>query len=61
MTLELGGTLSGEHGIGFAKAPYLRAETGEVGYKMGQDIKSVLDPAGIMNPGKMFNYEGKMH
>ncbi|MBP2641912.1 MAG: ldh [Firmicutes bacterium] len=61
VTLELGGTLSGEHGIGFAKAPYLKAETGPVGYKMGQDVKAVLDPAGIMNPGKMFNYEGALH
>jgi len=61
VTLELGGTLSGEHGIGFAKAPYLRAEMGPVGYKMGQDVKSVVDPANIMNPGKMFNYEGALH
>jgi glycolate oxidase len=61
VTLQLGGTLSGEHGIGYAKAPFLRAETGEVGYKMGQDIKAVIDPAGIMNPGKMFNYEGELH
>ena len=61
VTLEQGGTLSGEHGIGCAKAPYLRAETGEVGYKLGQQIKAVLDPKGIMNPGKMFNYEGALH
>ena len=61
VTLQLGGTLSGEHGIGYAKAPFLRAETGEVGYRMGQDIKAVIDPAGIMNPGKMFNYEGELH
>ena len=61
VTLELGGTLSGEHGIGFAKAPYLRAEVGPVGYRLGQDVKAVIDPANIMNPGKMFNYEGKLH
>lgn len=61
VTLELGGTLSGEHGIGFAKAPFLRAETGIVGYQFGRDIKMLLDPAGIMNPGKMFFYEGKLH
>jgi len=61
LTLELGGTLSGEHGIGLTKAPYLKAETGEIGYKLGQDIKLVIDPAGIMNPGKMFFYEGKLH
>lgn len=61
VTLELGGTLSGEHGIGSAKAPYLLAEMGPVGHKLGKDIKAALDPQGIMNPGKMFNYEGAAH
>ncbi len=61
VTLDLGGTLSGEHGIGYAKAPYLRAETGETGYRLGQEIKHVIDPLGIMNPGKMFTYEGELH
>jgi len=61
ITLELGGTLSGEHGIGVGKAPFLKAEAGEIGYKLGQDIKQVVDPAGIMNPGKMFFYEGKLY
>lgn len=61
MTLALGGTLSGEHGIGSAKAPYLKAEMGPVGYKLGQDIQSAMDPKGIMNPGKMFKYEGELH
>ncbi|HML33072.1 FAD-binding oxidoreductase [Sporomusa sphaeroides] len=61
ITLELGGTLSGEHGIGFAKAPFLRAEAGETGYQMGREVKTILDPSGIMNPGKMFFYEGKLH
>ena len=61
VTLELGGTLSGEHGIGFAKAPYLLAETGEVGFKLGQEVKTAIDPKGIMNPGKLFFYEGEQH
>ncbi|MBP1763882.1 MAG: putative FAD-linked oxidoreductase [Firmicutes bacterium] len=61
VTLELEGTLSGEHGIGFAKAPFLKREAGEVGYRLGQDIKRIIDPAGILNPGKMFFYEGKLH
>lgn len=61
VTLELGGTLSGEHGIGSAKAPYLLAEMGPVGHKLSKDIKAALDPQGIMNPGKMFNYEGAAH
>lgn len=61
ITLELGGTLSGEHGIGFAKAPFLRAETGAVGYQIGRDIKTLFDPGNILNPGKMFFFEGKLH
>ena len=61
VTLELGGTLSGEHGIGFTKAPYLRAETGEIGFKLGREIKETVDPLGYMNPGKLFFYEGEHH
>ncbi|XFO69541.1 putative FAD-linked oxidoreductase [Sporomusa silvacetica DSM 10669] len=60
-TLKLGGTLSGEHGIGFAKAPYLRAETGEIGFKLGREIKDTVDPKGFVNPGKLFFYEGELH
>ena len=61
VTLELGGTLSGEHGIGCAKASYLRAAVGATGYRLGQKVKATIDPQGIMNPGKMFNYEGELH
>lgn len=52
--VELGGTLSGEHGIGTMKAPYLKLETGEAGYQVMQSIKSALDPNNILNPGKIF-------
>jgi len=53
--LELGGTLSGEHGIGYMKAPFLKWETGETGFAVGQKIKQVIDREGILNPGKMFD------
>ena len=53
--LELGGTLSGEHGIGYMKAPFLRWETGETGFDIGRKIKMALDPDGLMNPGKLFD------
>lgn len=52
--VELGGTLSGEHGIGTMKAPYLKLETGDVGYKVMYAIKKALDPQNILNPGKIF-------
>jgi D-lactate dehydrogenase (cytochrome) len=50
--LELGGTISGEHGIGCGKLGYMAAEHGAAWDVMGQ-IKHALDPAGLMNPGKM--------
>ena len=54
VAIELGGTISGEHGIGYVKAPYLdMAVTGATIDTMRQ-IKRALDPNGILNPGKMF-------
>jgi glycolate oxidase len=53
--LDLGGTLSGEHGIGYMKAPFLKWETGETGFAVGQKLKKIVDPDGLLNPGKLFN------
>ncbi len=55
--VELGGTLSGEHGIGIMKAPYLKLETGDTGYDVMLAIKKALDPNNILNPGKIFGSE----
>jgi glycolate oxidase len=52
--LDLGGTISGEHGIGVDKMPFLKLEIGKVGYEVMKRLKESLDPKGIMNPGKMF-------
>ncbi len=52
--LELGGTVSGEHGIGVTKAPFLKREHGKKSVEVMKKIKNALDPTGIMNPGKMF-------
>ncbi|WP_309081587.1 FAD-linked oxidase C-terminal domain-containing protein [Zhihengliuella sp.] len=54
MALELGGTLSGEHGIGLLKRAWLRDELGEAQFDLQRRIKQVFDPAGILNPGKVF-------
>jgi glycolate oxidase len=52
--LELGGTLSGEHGIGITKSSFLQWEIGPEGYDVMRRIKAALDPLNILNPGKMF-------
>ena len=53
-TIELGGTLSGEHGIGVSKAQYLGIEQSEDLITLQRDIKRVFDPKGLLNPGKIF-------
>ncbi|MBN1314273.1 MAG: FAD-binding protein [Anaerolineales bacterium] len=50
--VELGGTLSGEHGVGTLKLPYLQSAVGDVSIDVQQSIKRALDPHGILNPGK---------
>lgn len=51
--LALGGTLSGEHGIGLAKSKYMKNECGIASIEYSRRMKSVLDPKGILNPGKI--------
>jgi len=58
-TLELGGTLSGEHGIGITKAPYLPMELNSASIAYMKTIKRALDPNNILNPGKIFLEEPK--
>ncbi len=53
--LALGGTLSGEHGIGVEKAPFLKWETGAGGMAAMRSIKQALDPGNILNPLKIFD------
>jgi glycolate oxidase len=53
-SIDLGGTISGEHGIGVDKMPFLKLEIGKAGYEIMKRMKDSLDPGGIMNPGKMF-------
>jgi glycolate oxidase len=53
-TVGLGGTLSGEHGIGVTKAAYLPLEQSADLIALQQDLKRVFDPSGLLNPGKIF-------
>jgi glycolate oxidase len=52
--LALGGTLSGEHGVGVLKQPYLERALGPISMAIQRSIKQALDPKNILNPGKMF-------
>jgi len=52
--LDLGGTLSGEHGIGLVKQKYMQWEFGDEGLALMRAIKKAIDPNNILNPGKMF-------
>jgi FAD/FMN-containing dehydrogenases len=54
VAVKLGGTISGEHGIGYVKAPYLEMALGEATMDAMKRIKRALDPNGVLNPGKMF-------
>lgn len=58
VAVELGGTLSGEHGIGLLKAPYMEMELGVEGLLLMKKIKEAWDPNNILNPGKIFPTPG---
>ncbi|MDR6999892.1 glycolate oxidase subunit GlcD [Neobacillus niacini] len=57
--VELGGTITGEHGVGVMKAPYLELKLGETGIAAMRAIKATFDPNNIMNPGKVFAKESR--
>ena len=58
LTCSLRGTLTGEHGIGLAKAPYMRFEHDPVALERMRAIKRLFDPNHILNPGKLALEEG---
>ncbi|XP_063810905.1 probable D-lactate dehydrogenase, mitochondrial [Pseudophryne corroboree] len=51
--LDLGGTCTGEHGIGIGKRALLQEEVGDIGLMAMRQIKAALDPKNLMNPGKV--------
>lgn len=54
-TIRLGGTVTGEHGVGLAKKAFVKRQLGEGSYELMRSIKRALDPAGLLNPGKIFD------
>lgn len=54
LALDMGGTISGEHGLGFTKKHYLERQVGTVQVELMKGIKKIFDPNQIMNPGKIF-------
>lgn len=54
-TVSLGGTITGEHGVGLAKKGFLKQQFGRVSYDLLKLVKKALDPAGLLNPGKIFD------
>src|SRR5690625_2413275 len=55
--VDLGGTITGEHGVGAMKLPYLHVKVGKAGIDVMRNIKLAIDPNYIMNPGKIFTRE----
>ena len=51
--MDLGGTITGEHGVGAAKRGYLQARLGADQMALLRRLKAAFDPAGILNPGKL--------
>jgi glycolate oxidase len=54
LTVAMGGTITGEHGVGYAKREYLPLEQSEPLLRLQARLKGLLDPSGLLNPGKIF-------
>ncbi|MBL4575786.1 MAG: glycolate oxidase subunit GlcD, partial [Opitutaceae bacterium] len=54
-TIEMGGTITGEHGVGLAKKAYLKQQYKDYSYDLLKQVKQTLDPKNILNPGKIFD------
>jgi len=53
--ISLGGTITGEHGVGLAKKPFLPGQVGNIGIEIMRQVRKSFDPNGILNPGKIFD------
>ena len=54
-TIALGGTITGEHGVGLAKKMFLRQQFGDASFELLRLVKKALDPNALLNPGKIFD------
>ena len=54
-TIRVGGTITGEHGIGLAKKEFLPKFAGDAQMRVMRELRHILDPNGILNPGKIFD------
>jgi glycolate oxidase len=54
LTVQLGGTITGEHGVGYAKREYLALEQPPELIDLQRELKRFFDPSGFLNPGKLF-------
>ena len=54
---SMGGTITGEHGIGITKAPFLEIEISKPAIELMVRLKKAFDPKGILNPGKIFPFD----
>lgn len=61
VTRDFDGSLKAEHGTGRAIAPYVRLEWGDTVYEVMREIKALLDPYGVLNPGVMFDEDPNAH
>ena len=55
IAVDMGGTITGEHGVGLEKKPFVPAAVGPVAMDLMRRLKKDFDPAGILNPGKIFD------
>jgi glycolate dehydrogenase FAD-linked subunit len=53
VAIDMGGTVTGEHGVGILKVDGMRRELGPIAVGMQRAVKDALDPLGILNPGKV--------
>ena len=53
LTIDFGGSITGEHGVGITKKPFLKLQLGEVGIELVKGVKKLFDPLNLFNPGKL--------